>query len=179
MSFDALVQHTIRRATGDDAAHLSRFARDAFVQAFGADNTPNNMAMYIAKSFSDDIQRAEIGDAQNTFLLAERDGEIIGYVLLREGPAPDAVQSQDALEIKRLYAAPQLVGSGIGATLMQRAMAASESRGRDTIWLAVWEHNPRAIHFYQRWGFQDVGTQHFTLGVDRQNDRVMSRAVVR
>jgi len=39
----------------------------------------------------------------------------------------------------------------------------------------VWEHNARAMTFYARWGFTDVGSQHFQLGADRQTDRIMAR----
>jgi hypothetical protein len=41
----------------------------------------------------------------------------------------------------------------------------------------VWERNPRAIAFYHRWGFLDVGTTTFMLGHDLQTDRVMARRV--
>ena len=53
----------------------------------------------------------------------------------------------------------------------------SALRGRTTIWLGVWEHNARAIAFYRRWGFADVGTTDFMLGRDRQTDRIMARRV--
>ena len=179
MSPDALTHVSIRCASADDALRLSVLARDAFISAFGPHNTPEDMAMYVAASFGENVQRAEIEESRNTFLVAERGDELIGYVMLREGAAPNAVPSRNALEINRLYASHHEVGAGIGAALMQRSIAEAEIRGRDVIWLAVWEHNPRAIRFYERWGFEDVGTQEFTLGADRQTDRIMSRAVIR
>jgi ribosomal protein S18 acetylase RimI-like enzyme len=50
------------------------------------------------------------------------------------------------------------------------------SRG-DTIWLGVWEHNDRAIRFYERWGFEIVGEKQFVLGGEKQCDVVMSRHI--
>jgi ribosomal protein S18 acetylase RimI-like enzyme len=56
-------------------------------------------------------------------------------------------------------------------------MAAAQEAGRElggrTLWLAVWERNPRAIAFYEKFGFRDVGRQDFRLGSDLQTDRVM------
>jgi ribosomal protein S18 acetylase RimI-like enzyme len=43
--------------------------------------------------------------------------------------------------------------------------------------LGVWEHNPRALAFYKRWGFEIVGRQAFLLGQDLQQDFVMVRPV--
>ena len=45
----------------------------------------------------------------------------------------------------------------------------------DLIWLGVWEQNPRAIAFYTKWGFVEVGAQTFRLGSDLQRDLVMAR----
>jgi ribosomal protein S18 acetylase RimI-like enzyme len=44
-------------------------------------------------------------------------------------------------------------------------------------WLGVWEHNPRAIAFYRKSGFVEVGDHVFPVGRDPQRDVVMARAV--
>jgi RimJ/RimL family protein N-acetyltransferase len=50
--------------------------------------------------------------------------------------------------------------------------AAHELGGR-TLWLGVWERNPRAIAFYEKCGFRDVGSHDFWVGNDCQTDRIM------
>ena len=167
----------LRRASAADAARVAAFAAAAFADTFAAHNRPEDMAAYLAASFGEPLQRAELTDPQCTVFLAERDGEIVGYAMLREGPVPACVHDASAIEIARLYADQRWIGAGIGALLMQRCLVEAASRGRRTIWLGVWERNVRAIGFYQRWHFSIVGSQPFQLGSDRQNDRVMSRRV--
>ena len=171
--------HTIalRRASPADAAPLATFAALAFADTFGAQNRPEDMAAYMAEAFGESVQRAELMDPQCTVFLAERDGDIVGYATLRDGPPPSCVHDTSTIEIARLYAARPWIGAGIGALLMQRCLVEAASRGRRTIWLGVWERNVRAIGFYQRWHFAIVGSQPFQLGIDRQNDRVMARRV--
>jgi ribosomal protein S18 acetylase RimI-like enzyme len=41
----------------------------------------------------------------------------------------------------------------------------------------VWENNLRAVRFYEKNGFRDVGAHVFVLGSDVQTDRVMWRGV--
>ena len=53
-------------------------------------------------------------------------------------------------------------------------LAARDKRA-DTLWLGVWERNPRAIAFYRKCGFEDAGTQTFVLGTDHQRDLVLAR----
>jgi len=169
---------SIRRADMTDAARLAMLARQTFVDTFGPDNTAADMASYTARAFGEDIQRAELSDSRIIVFVAEQNGEAVGYAMLHEGPAPDCVNAHDAIEIARLYSVHRLLGSGIGAALMQRCLDEAESRGKDVVWLGVWEHNARAIAFYRRWGFADAGTQPFVLGRDRQTDRVMFRGVI-
>ena len=72
-----------------------------------------------------------------------------------------------------------MLGTGVGATLMQRALVEAAGRGKDAVWLAVWERNPRAIRFYEEWDFHPTGTQPFLLGTDVQTDLVMVRRIAR
>ena len=174
MSLGAISPITTRRAMPADAALLASLAERTFTDTFGPANTDEDMALYVAGAFSVEMQRAELEDARNRVVFAERDGDVVGYAMLRDGPSPDAVPG-NAIEIMRLYAATSLIGSGVGATLMHSCLAAASSEGKDVVWLGVWERNARAIAFYSRWGFVDVGFITFTLGRDVQTDRVMMR----
>ena len=68
-------------------------------------------------------------------------------------------------------------GQGIAQRLMDSVSDIARRRGAETLWLAVWEFNPRAVAFYRKCGFVDVGSKAFILGTDRQTDRVMERAI--
>jgi GNAT superfamily N-acetyltransferase len=166
---------TIRRAGPADAALLAALGATSFADTFAADNRPEDMAAYLAEAFGEPIQRAELADPTCVAFVAERDGEAVGYAMLREGPAPAAVGEAPAIEIARLYASRRWIGAGIGAALMQRCLDDAAARGYGTVWLGVWERNARAIAFYERWGFTSVGSQSFQLGSDRQTDQVMAR----
>lgn len=177
MTFNAAPPITVRVATTSDAELLAQLGATTFIDTFAADNTPSDMAMYVAGAFRADVQHGELADPRHRVLFAERAGEAVGYAMLRDGTPANGVAGFDPVEIARLYAAKRFIGAGIGAALMQRCLAESATRGHDTIWLGVWEHNTRAIAFYRRWGFEHVGSQTFMLGRDRQTDRVMMRRV--
>jgi diamine N-acetyltransferase len=168
-----------RPARPDDAALLTELGASTFRETFESANTPEDFAAYMAAAFGEAIQRAELEDPDTTVFLAERDGEAVGYVMLRERKTPSTVELDDALEIARLYARKHAVGSGVGAALMQRALAEAAGRGKDAVWLGVWERNTRAIAFYESWGFHRCGTQSFLLGSDLQTDLVMVRRLAR
>jgi ribosomal protein S18 acetylase RimI-like enzyme len=43
------------------------------------------------------------------------------------------------------------------------------------LWLAVWEINERAIAFYEKHRFREVGRQGFPIGSEIQTDLVLAR----
>lgn len=169
---------TTRTASPADAALLATLGAATFRDTFAVDNTPEDMALYLAEAFGESAQGAELADEANVVLIAEDEGEAVGYAMLRLGAAPSGVAGRDAIEIARLYAVERMIGAGVGAALMRRCLHEAAARGNDVIWLGVWERNARAIAFYTRWGFEDVGRQSFVLGHDHQTDRVMARRVL-
>jgi ribosomal protein S18 acetylase RimI-like enzyme len=66
---------------------------------------------------------------------------------------------------------------GLGDQLMHFSLEKAKTAGCEAVWLTVWEHNPRAISFYQKWGFTPTGTEDFVLGDDIQLDYVMVKAL--
>jgi ribosomal protein S18 acetylase RimI-like enzyme len=77
------------------------------------------------------------------------------------------------VELARFYVDRPWHGRGVARELMDAARAAARNLGGRTFWLGVWEHNPRAIAFYAKCGFRDVGSHKFLVGSDLQTDRVM------
>jgi ribosomal protein S18 acetylase RimI-like enzyme len=172
-----MIQQTIRRASENDAALLAELGARTFYDSFAAQNTPENMAAYLAASFSPEQQRAELDDPQNTFLISEADGVAIGYAQLRAGKPPASVSDPKAIELVRLYVSSSFQGSGIGGRLMEACLAEARQAGYQTIWLGVWQQNTRAQAFYERWNFSVVGDHVFRLGADPQLDWLMERSL--
>ena len=77
------------------------------------------------------------------------------------------------IELQRFYVDRPAHGTGVAQALMGAARQAAREFGGEHLWLGVWERNPRAIAFYTKAGFRDVGSTVFQVGPDRQTDRVL------
>lgn len=162
----------IRLAVEGDAQALAKLAKSTFEEAFGADNDDADMANYLESAFTSERIAQELTDESNTCFLAEISGELAGYVKLRTGEMPACVNTVNPVELERIYAERQYHGAGVGATLMDAAIEHAAQAGHDSIWLGVWEQNPRAIAFYRKRGFELVGRKTFRFGTDLQTDQV-------
>lgn len=163
----------IRYGTTDDAKMLSELGARTFYDTFAKDNTPENIASYIKESFSQEIQSNELSEPKNIFLIAESEGISIGYAKLIMNSKDESIRGTRPLEIKRIYVSQEYLGQGMGKELMKATISEARQRGCDCVWLGVWERNQRAIDFYKKWGFREVGTHIFSVGEDPQNDFVM------
>lgn len=158
-----------------DASLLADLGTRTFYETFAGDNTPGDMAAYIAASFSPTLQAREITDPNTTLLVAEIDGIAAGYAKLELSVAPYCVTGPNPIELSRLYVSREFIGSGVGAALMESCI--NEAERNATMWLGVWERNERAQAFYKRWGFKETGEHTFLLGADAQRDLIMQRGI--
>lgn len=186
LASDLVIRHGKRK----DAALLAELGARTFSETFAVDNTPENMAEYLASAFNSDQQAAELADDECVFLIAENHevrgadagscdarSEAVGYAMLRSGNVADGVTGNTPIELVRLYVSLESLGRGVGAALMQACINEAKEKGYDTLWLGVWEHNYRAQKFYRNWDFDDVGMHVFQLGDDAQTDILMQRSI--
>lgn len=166
---------TIRRGTPGDAALLSELGASTFAETFAADNTAEDLAAYMATSFSFERVTAELEDPASTFLIAEVEGRAAGYAKLHDGESEKSVEGANPVELVRLYVSREWLGRGLGEQLMRACVAEAQHAGHETLWLGVWERNARAQAFYRKWNFRAVGEHIFQLGSDLQRDIVMER----
>ncbi len=167
---------TIRDATSDDAAALADLARRTFVDAFGQDNDPDDLAAFLAATYSPDIQRRELLDPERPCLVAENNGTLVAFAQLRRDTRLSCIADPSAIEIQRFYVDRAAHGTGLAQRLMQAVLEAATARAANSVWLGVWEKNPRALRFYGAQGFTQVGSHVFRAGQDDQTDLVLSRA---
>ncbi|MCX7058258.1 MAG: GNAT family N-acetyltransferase [Proteobacteria bacterium] len=168
---------SFRRGVAADAATLSAFAARVFRDWYLPDNAAEDIALHLAATFTPSLQAAELTEPRLTYLLAQADGQLAGYALLRRDCPHPLVVGQNPWAMERFYLDRQWHGSGVALDMMAAAAAMARANGAGTLWLTAWEKNPRAQAFYAKAGFEDVGTDTFLLGRSLQVDRLLVRAL--
>ncbi|MFJ3758098.1 GNAT family N-acetyltransferase [Streptomyces sp. NPDC090080] len=102
-------------------------------------------------------RRARFRDGEDgvTDLVAERDGEVVGWAA--HGPYRDGeVRTSDA-ELYAIYLDPAHVGTGAGRRLLEAVLGQCARYARVYLW--VLKGNTRARRFYETAGFRPDGTE--------------------
>lgn len=163
----------IRRAVPSDVAELAGLGARTFADTFGADNRPEDLEAHLTTSYGIRQQTEELANPDMVTLVAEHDGELAAFAQVRRGSPPSCVAGEFPVELWRFYVDRSWHGRGIAQRLMDASIDAARELGGRTLWLSVWERNPRAIAFYEKTGFRNVGTKDFWVGSDRQTDYVL------
>lgn len=167
-----------RRATLNDKSALCVLGIKTFKDTFEEHNTAEDMERYIAEAFSDEQIEKELQEEKTAFFLAEDGDRVAGYAKVREGEKQDALGNRRALELHRIYVDKDYLGKRIGNILLEACLDYAKKTGYETVWLGVWEHNPRAIAFYTKHGFKKFGEHVFVLGADEQTDWLLRKDIV-
>ncbi|MBX2871363.1 MAG: GNAT family N-acetyltransferase [Saprospiraceae bacterium] len=157
---------------------LRQMAESTFVKAFGAQNTPEDMAEYTAKAFSLATVQQEFDQPDSYFFFAKEGDRPIAYLKINFNQAQSDLREANGMEIERIYVEAGYQGRGIGAQLFDYAWDIALQRAMSYVWLGVWDRNPGAIRFYERQGFQAFSKHTFHLGQDLQTDILMRREVL-
>lgn len=165
----------IRRAGSEDANTLRELGIRTFHDTFAANNTAEDMKSYLDQSFAPGQVESELAAADTIFWMAYVDEQLAGYAKVRESGIPEGLVAKRPLEIERIYALQAFHGQSVGKALMETCLQHARLNDYDVIWLGVWEHNPRAIAFYEKYGFEKFGSHPFLLGSDLQTDYLMKK----
>ncbi len=163
----------IRRGVPADAPTLAEFAARTFEDTFGAANDPAHMAEHLATAYGTAQQLRELSDPECITLILDDDRTLAGYAQVRRSPPLSCIRGPAPVEVVRFYLDRPFHGRGLAQQLMAAVAGAALELGGRTLWLSVWERNPRAIAFYAKCGFSDTGTTSFWVGPDEQTDRVL------
>lgn len=167
----------IRKAAFGDLEALQKIGRDTFSETFTESNTEADMQQYLAVNFSLDKLTCEITDNNSLFFIAWDEESAIGYLKVNLGQAQTELQEEHSLEIERIYVLNAYHGKKVGQFLYEKALEVAGQLRKSSVWLGVWEKNPRAIRFYEKNGFVTFGTHVFKMGTDEQTDLMMRKSL--
>ncbi len=164
---------TFRRCTTKDLMELISISRSTYYNSFIADNTAENMKLYLDSTFSKSNLTLELEDSESEFHFAYLMDVLVGYFKINWGDAQKDIKDKDAVEIERLYVMKEFQRKHLGQKMLEKIIEIAKNKNANYIWLGVWENNIKAIRFYEKNGFEKFGEHDFTLGREKQIDHLM------
>lgn len=155
----------IKRVELYDVEKLERISKLTFKETFGDENTKQDMDEYFEQNMNYNIFKDDLlKDGIEYYILYNGSNEV-GYIKLNI--------KDDVCKLVRIYVLSEHHSNGYGQALLDYAKKVAKVNKLNTIELGVWEHNLKAIKFYEKNKFKIIGTEEFLLGTDVQTDYTM------
>ena len=167
----------LRTADPADAVCLGALGMQVFLDTYATDGIRPGLAREALAHFSTEAMAAALGAPGAEVVVAERAGHLVGFAELAYGATHALVGTRPACELARLYVQAPFTGAGLGRRLLQEAEERAAARGARVMWLTAWAGNARALAFYARCGYADVGLTHYEFDGQAFENRAFARAL--
>lgn len=152
---------------------LQKISKETFLFAFADDNTKENLDDYFEKAFSIEALTKQINDPNSKFYFVYHNEELAAYFKINIGESQTEIGAKEGIELERIYIYPTHQNKKIGAFIINDVKIKAILEDKKYIWLGVWEHNIKAIKFYDNHGFTKFDSHIYYLGNDPQIDWMM------
>jgi ribosomal protein S18 acetylase RimI-like enzyme len=171
---------TIRRAATGDEHALGAIGMATFLESFVRDIPGADLIKHCYTQHSVEAYRGFLNgdDPRYACWLAEykATGAPIGYAVTCPPDMPVEVGAKD-IELKRIYVFSSFHGSGAGKRLNDAVDTHARAMKAPRLLLGTYEENRRAIAFYAREGYAQIGTRQFQVGDKLFDDIVMGKTL--
>jgi phosphinothricin acetyltransferase len=140
---------TLREATEDDVPAILDIYNDAIL---------NTVATFDTESQTLEEKLAWFRETTHPYvvLVAERDGEVVGWASLRRFRQKEAYRYTAENSV---YVREDCHREGVGTALMRRLVEVGAANGFHAIIAGIAGDNPASVRLHERLGFEAVGTE--------------------
>jgi len=166
----------IKQATIKDTEVLALLGRQTWAESHGhyiADK--NKLQNYLNENFSVSKTRQNINNSKNIFYIMYVDDFPVGYTKIIANEKQENVISQNTCQLERIFILNEFIPLKIGKQLLTYTEERAKALKFDMMWLSVYIKNPRAIRFYEKNEFENVGSKNFMVNGKSYENIVFSK----
>lgn len=127
---------------------------------------------YVKNSFSNEQLSKEIDNSNAIFFHVLIDSAPVGFLKLNIDKAIDSYNSNEALELERIYFLKDAAGKGLGRETLSMITKFAKDRQKKAIWLKAMKGG-NAQGFYKKQGFELIGETILTLPYIKEEHKGM------
>jgi ribosomal protein S18 acetylase RimI-like enzyme len=166
----------LRECTVADASTLALIGAATLLESFAGLVPGDALVAHCLKSHIPAAYSALLEQPKTRAWLAEAPpGRApVGYAILTAPDFPSGIAQDGDLELRRIYSFSRFHGGGTGRRMMDLAIAGARQQHAPRLLLGVHPENKRAIAFYRKNGFVQIGLRKFPVGSSLIEDPVFA-----
>ncbi len=168
----------IRIATEADTEVLALLGRLTWAESHGHYiDDKNNLLKYLNENFSITKTKQDLNNPKHRFYIVYVDNLPVGYAKLEVNAINENVPSQNNCRLERIFILNEFIPLKIGQQLLTFVEEKAKALQLDVMWLSVYIKNKRAIRFYERNKFKNVGELNFIVSGQSYDNIVFAKNI--
>ena len=166
----------LRECTPADAATLAIIGAATLLEAFAGLVPGDALLAHCQKNHIPAAYTSYFEQPQTRAWLAEVSpgAAPVGYAMLTAPDFPAGLAQEGDLELRRIYLFSKFHGGGAGRGMMELAISSAREQHAKRLLLGVHPDNQRALAFYRKNGFVQIGVRTFQVGTSAFEDPVLA-----
>ena len=148
----------INIATEKDFLTIQAIAHQTWYPTFGDILSKEQIKYMLEMMYSIDAITEQVSKKSHVFLIAKQGEDSLGYASYEHG-----YKGTNKTKLHKIYILPTAQGKGVGKVLINEIIKIAKKQGSGVLSLNV-NRNNKAIDFYERIGFEKVGTEDIDIG---------------
>lgn len=168
----------IKTAKASDTEVLALLGRLTYVESHGHFiEDKNDLHQYINGAFSVSKTKEELNNSKNLYYIIYVEDLPVGYAKLILNQKHESITSQNNCLLDKIYILNEFIPLKIGQQFLCFLEEKAKALQLDTMWLSVYVKNNRAIRFYERNEFKNVGEINFLVNGKNYKNSVFSKKI--
>jgi len=169
---------TIKLAKKADIAILALLGRLTWAESHGQYiDDKNDLLKYLNKNFSVSKTKQDINNPKQRFYIVYVDDLPVGYAKIVLHEMQENITSKNICRLERIFILNEFIPLKIGRQLLTFVEEKAKALKLDTMWLSVYIKNNRAIRFYKKNEFKNVGELNFVVNGKEYENIVFSKKI--
>ena len=168
----------IKTATKADTEVLALLGRQTWSESHGHYiEDKNDVSQYLNEKFSVSKTKQYLDNPNIVFYIIYADDLPVGYAKIVVNAKNENVTSQNSCQLERIFIQNDFIFLKIGKQLLDYVEEQVRKLNLDTMWLTVYIKNKRAIRFYEKNEFINVGNINFSVSGKEYDNIVFSKHI--
>lgn len=160
-----MIKIETRIATKQDAVCIALLGRVTFTETFGhLFQDKQDLLNYYDATFTVDKIENSIAKSSNVFWISFVNKLPAGYAKLKLNSKSEFITKENVCQLQKIYVLKDFLSMKIGLELQRELLKKAKELKFETVWLSVLKSNERAINFYLKNGFENIGAHGFQIG---------------
>jgi ribosomal protein S18 acetylase RimI-like enzyme len=167
---------TLRECTPADAGALAVVGAATLLEAFAGFIPGHALLGHCERYHQASVYLGYLAKPETRIWLAEVEpgAAPVGYAMVTAPDFPEGLARPGDLELRRIYVFSRFHGGGTARRLMELAIATAREQKAGRLLLGVHPQNHRALAFYRKNGFVQIGVRTFQVGTAFFEDPVLA-----